>query len=217
MIFTAFLQVSMAQSPPNFTQDSLEQQMAFVSSIQEISTELQTKMQGRSWHEGCPVPLSDLVLLEMSYWNEKQEVQMGQMIVVKTQAENVQAIFQDLYAQKYPIQSMKLMWEFEGDDDASMKANNTSAFNCRKVKGSSKYSQHSYGHAIDLNPFWNPWIRGEIVDPPEAKAFANREIEHPGVIKAGDPVVLAFKKAGWKWGGYWSKSKDYQHFSATGY
>ena len=106
--------------------------------------------------------------------------------------------------------------EFDGSDDASMNANNTSGFNCRRIKNTTKWSNHSYGKAIDVNPLWNPWVRGEVVDPPAGKEFVDRNLGKPGIIKAGDFVVEAFAKEGWIWGGYWKNTKDYQHFSSNG-
>jgi len=190
--------------------------MTFSSNIESIPTDIRQKMTGVTWHEGCPIALDDLALLTLSYWGEDNTSQTGQLIVHSTQSEAITRVFEVLYTNHFPLTSMKLMWEFKGSDDASMKANNTSGFNCRRVKNTDKWSNHSYGKAIDVNPLWNPWIRGSIVDPPEGKAYVDRTITKAGVIKAGDVVVTAFATEGWKWGGYWSKTKDYQHFSANG-
>lgn len=188
----------------------------YTSSIQPIPQEIAQRMIGVTWHEGCPIALTDLSLLHMSYWTMDNTTAQGQMIIATAQAQTVVQIFETLYNNHFPLTSMKLMWEFGGDDDASMRANNTSGFNCRKVKNTSSWSKHSYGHAIDINPLWNPWVRGDVVDPPEGKEFVDRTMNHPGVIKDGDLVVQAFLSRGWFWGGHWSKYKDYQHFSATG-
>ena len=188
----------------------------FQSNIEPIPNEVRKKMIGVTWHEGCPVPLDDLSLLTMSYWGEDNQIHSGKMIIHKKHAEAVERIFNTLYTNRFPLTSMKLMWEFGGSDDASMKVNNTSGFNCRRIKNTTKWSNHSYGAAIDVNPLWNPWVRGSIVDPPEGKAYLDRTSDKPGIIKAGDIVVTAFAEEGWKWGGYWSKTKDYQHFSANG-
>lgn len=200
-------------NPPTPTEPST---MTFDSRIETIPTDLREKMTGVTWHEGCPVALDDLSLLTLSYWDENSTRQTGQLIVHSTQSQAITRVFEVLYTNHFPLTSMKLMWEFNGSDDASMKANNTSGFNCRRVKNTDKWSNHSYGKAIDVNPLWNPWIRGTIVDPPEGKPYVDRTITKAGVVKAGDIVVTAFAKEGWKWGGYWSKTKDYQHFSANG-
>lgn len=190
--------------------------MTFQSTIQTIPTDIRDKMIGVTWHEGCPIALDELSLLTMSYWGEDNQTHSGQLIIHQTEAKAMVRIFETLYTNQFPLTSMKLMWEFGGSDDASMKANNTSGFNCRRIKNTTKWSNHSYGKAIDVNPLWNPWVRGNIVDPPEGKDYLDRTSNKPGIIKAGDIVVTAFGKEGWKWGGYWKNTKDYQHFSANG-
>jgi hypothetical protein len=112
---------------------------------------------------------------------------------------------------------MELVDIYGGDDRRSMQANNTSAFNCRQVDGSpGVLSQHAYGAAVDVNPLVNPWVRGEVVDPPEGRPYADRTQRVTGGIYAGDEVIAAFASVGWSWGGNWTTSKDYQHFSANG-
>ena len=105
---------------------------------------------------------------------------------------------------------------YDGSDDASMAANNTSAFNCRAVTGGSSWSEHSYGTAIDVNPLVNPYVRGNTVLPPEGSRYADRTRDDPGMIHSGDSTVEAFSARGWIWGGTWSSPKDYQHFSTSG-
>ena len=188
----------------------------YSAEIGPISEELKSKMMGKSFHENCPVPIEDLSTIQLQYWDPNGEIYWGHITVASIQAENVAKIFGELYYAKFPITSMKLIHEFNGSDDASMRANNTSGFNCRPIKNTSRWSQHSYGQAIDVNPLWNPWVRGNAVDPPEGKEFADRSNLQPGIIRAGDATVQVFEKYGWKWGGYWQKTKDYQHFSATG-
>ena len=111
---------------------------------------------------------------------------------------------------------MQLVDDFGGDDAASMAANNTSAFNCRRVAGSSSWSQHSYGRAIDINPVQNPYVSGSTVSPPAGGAYLDRGHIRPGMIVADDAAVRSFAAVGWSWGGAWARTKDYQHFSLTG-
>jgi hypothetical protein len=130
-------------------------------------------------------------------------------------------VFGELYERRFPIRRMRLVDEYDGDDDRSMAANNTSAYNCRRVAGSDRWSEHAYGKAIDLNPVQNPYVRGGSVAPPEGVPFADvdrsQEATVPrGVVTDGGPVVRAFRRIGWEWGGYWNASKDYQHFSLSG-
>ena len=187
------------------------------SRIAELSSARTQEMTNVTWRTGCPVPMTDLQAVHFTHWQLNGSIRWGEVIVARKVAAGVQEIFAKLYAIGYPITSAKPMLHFDGKDDKSMAANNTSGFNCRLVKGSKRYSEHSTGEAIDLNPLWNPWVRGTRVDPPTAKEFANRELDHPGLIKPNDPIVSLFLEHGWKWGGYWRNTKDYQHFSTSGY
>src|SRR3954447_13807214 len=105
-----------------------------------------------------------------------------------------------LYAARWPITRMELIDVYEGDDP-SMAADNTSAFNCRPVAGTSRWSEHAFGRAIDLNPVENPYVAGSHVSPPAGQAFVDRAEARPGVVRAGDVVVRAFAAVGWGWGG----------------
>jgi hypothetical protein len=112
---------------------------------------------------------------------------------------------------------MRLVDYFSADDERSMAADNTSAFNCRLVPGTTVWSQHSYGRAVDVNPLENPEVKDDVIDPPAAAPWADRRISAPGMIHHGDTAWKAFALVGWKWGGDWRSLQDYQHFSANGY
>ena len=122
--------------------------------------------------------------------------------------------FRLLFDEKFPIEKMRLVDEYEADDDRSMADNNTSAFNCRAITGGSSWSAHSYGTAIDLNPVQNPYLRNSTVLPPAGAAFRDRTDVRPGMAVEGSAPVRAFDALDWGWGGRWSSPKDYQHFSA---
>jgi poly-gamma-glutamate synthesis protein (capsule biosynthesis protein) len=116
---------------------------------------------------------------------------------------------------------MRLVDDYRGDDDRSMAANNTSAYNCRRVAGSDSWSAHAYGAAIDINPVQNPYLDGTSISPPAGQRFAaldrSRRAHLPaGTIREPGVVVRAFAGIGWRWGGAWEASPDYQHFSASG-
>ena len=111
---------------------------------------------------------------------------------------------------------MVLVDRYGADDDRSMAADNTSAFNCRRVEQSTSWSQHAYGRAIDINPRENPYVLGGRVLPPAGRAFTDRSRRRKGMIPAGGVVVRAFASVGWAWGGSWTSPLDYQHFSANG-
>jgi hypothetical protein len=121
-----------------------------------------------------------------------------------------------LFNAHFPFRRIWLIDAYGSDDRRSMAANNTSAFNCRYVAGTTRWSEHAYGRAIDINPIQNPYVSGSYVSPAAGRAYADRSRRAPGMIHAGDVVVRAFASIGWKWGGYWRSSKDYQHFSSTG-
>jgi hypothetical protein len=128
-------------------------------------------------------------------------------------ARRVVTIFHTMYSVRFPIHTMQRVDRFRADDDASMAANNTSAFNCRPITGSTRgFSVHSYGKAIDVNTVQNPYVKGSTVLPPAGKAFTNRAPARPGMIRRGDPVWKAFTARGFTWGGDWKSLKDYQHF-----
>jgi len=170
-----------------------------------------------SWHPGCPVPIDDLRLLALDYLGFDGKVHQGEMVVNATVARDVIAVFRRLFDARFPIERMVMVDEYGGDDDRSMAANNTSAFNCRAVTGGTAWSEHSYGWAIDVNPVQNPYVtNGGMVLPPAGAAYVDRDADAPGMIHAGDDVVGAFASIGWWWGGNWSSFEDYQHFSATG-
>lgn len=172
---------------------------------------------GVSWRPGCPVPVEDLRRLDVAHWTDAGDVVDGAIVVHADHADDVATVFERLFEARFPIHMMQPITEFDGDDDASMAANNTSAFNCREIAGRpGVWSQHAYGGAIDINPLVNPWVRGSQVDPPDGAPFVDRDPSVAGLIVAGDVVTRAFADIGWGWGGDWTSTLDYQHFSHNG-
>jgi D-alanyl-D-alanine carboxypeptidase len=170
-----------------------------------------------SWRRGCPVGPVELRLLLLDYWGFDGRVHRGELIVHRDHVRRIVGVFGKLFTARYPIQRLRLVDAYWADDDRSMAANNTSGFNCRRVSGSSSWSEHAFGRAVDLNPLRNPYLtRGGRVSPPTGRPYANRARRAAGMIRGGDTVVRAFAAAGWRWGGDWSGSRDYQHFSSTG-
>ena len=159
-----------------------------------------------------------LRLLELTYHGFDGRSHHGRLIVNRRFDDEIVAVFKRLYRLGYPIRSMELIDRYGADDHRSMAADNTSAFNCRFVAGTQRWSMHAYGLAVDLNPVENPYVSGSHVSPPAGGPYADRSRNAPGMIHAGDAVVQAFKrKAGWEWLGDGSGSyRDYQHFSADG-
>jgi D-alanyl-D-alanine carboxypeptidase len=178
-----------------------------------VSPEYALKMKGVSWHVGCPVPVAELRMLTLSYWDFEGREQTGKLVVNAAVADEVAEIFKELHARKFPIERMQPVEEYGGDDDRSMAANNTSAFNCRDKTGQpGQFSNHSWGRAIDLNPLTNPYVKGEKVLPEAGRDYLDRAKDYKGGIRSGGFVVELFKQRGWTWGGDWKDRQDYQHF-----
>ncbi len=171
---------------------------------------------GPSWQEGCPVNPEELSLLTVTHLGFDGMAQEGNLVIATAWAEQVVAVFASLFEARFPIERMEPVSAFSADDGASMAANNTSGFNCRKVAGTERWSEHAHGGAIDINPLINPYVRGSQVEPSGGIAYLDRDPSVTGLIVDGDVVVEAFAAIGWGWGGHWSPVKDYQHFSASG-
>ena len=191
---------------------------AFESSIHTIDATLKAQMvKSGSWKPSDPVPLSKLRLIEVSFWGFDGKAHTGKLVVNSAWAAKLCTVFHTLYDARFRIHHMGLIDLYGGDDEKSMAADNTSAYNGRYVSGrAGVWSMHAYGLAIDINTVENPWIDGSDVSPAGGQAFEDRTLKAPGMIHSNDVVVKAFKAIGWKWGGYWSGGKDYQHFSSNG-
>jgi hypothetical protein len=169
-----------------------------------------------TYADGCPVPVSDLRLLTITHHGLDGSPRIGEMVVHADQVDAVGRIFGRLYDAGFPIERMRLVDAYGGSTDASLADNNTSGFHCRPVTGGTRWSEHAYGWAIDVNPVQNPYVRGDVVLPESGRAFLDRGVSVPGLIVDGDIVVAAFASEGWTWGGTWTTLRDYQHFSLTG-
>ncbi|MET0930352.1 MAG: CapA family protein [Aeromicrobium sp.] len=166
----------------------------------------------------CPVPLADLRHVTVTHVGFDGSARRGELVVHADVAADVVEVFAALYAERFPIQRMLLIDEYTGDDDRSMAANNTSAYNCRRVAGSTSWSDHAYGRAIDINPVQNPYVVGDDVRPPAAAELVDVDRSTtaaavPGVIRDGDVVRREFERIGWEWGGLFT-DPDFQHFSS---
>jgi D-alanyl-D-alanine carboxypeptidase len=175
-------------------------------------------MVGVSWHRGCPVALRELRVLTLTHWGFDGRVHRGRLVVNRDAARPLLEAMRTLFRLRFPIRRMHLVDAYGASDHRSMAADNTSAFNCRFVAGTHRWSEHAYGRAIDLNPVENPYADGQgYVSPPAGAPYADRAQRVRGMVHGGGPVVGAFAAVGWGWGGYWDWPKDYQHFSAGGH
>ncbi|GAA1991698.1 M15 family metallopeptidase [Amycolatopsis minnesotensis] len=169
-----------------------------------------------TWQAACPVAAEDLAYLTMSFWGFDGKPHTGEMIVNASVADAVTKVFGQLYANRFPFEEMRVTSAPELDAAPTGDGNDTSAFVCRPTRGQKNWSAHASGLAIDLNPFCNPYVKGEIVVPELASAYKNRAAARPGMVLPGDATVRAFTAIGWTWGGSWNSPKDIMHFSATG-
>jgi D-alanyl-D-alanine carboxypeptidase-like protein len=169
-----------------------------------------------SYRAGCPVGPAELRTVRLTYWGFDGRRHAGRLVVHRRVTSDVVRVFRRLYETRFPIRRVVPVSRYRGSDDASMAADNTSAFNCRFVSGTSRWSTHAYGLAIDVNPVENPYVFSGTARPPAGRRYLARAPYRPGMAVEGGVLVRAFESVGWKWGGRWRGSPDYQHFSTTG-
>ena len=170
-----------------------------------------------TWTEACPVGVDELRYVTVRHFGFDGRVHVGELIVHADVAEDVVAVFDALHAARFPLEEVRVIRTDELSAPPTGDGNVTSAFVCRPTVGGTRWSEHAYGRAIDLNPFHNPYVRGDLVIPELAGAYVDRTDVRPGMIVAGDAVTEAFASVGWGWGGDWSGSAtDPMHFSVSG-
>ena len=177
-----------------------------------IPASVEARMRGVSYPDNAEIKLSDLRYLRLSYVDFDGKEQIGELVCNKAIADDLVAIFRELYEARYPIRSIRLIDDFGGDDEASMAADNTSCFNYRMKTGMRELSKHALGLAVDINPFENPYVRSSRVRPAGAAAFADRTKDFPHKIDKEDLCYKLFRARGFSWGGTWRSVQDYQHF-----
>jgi poly-gamma-glutamate synthesis protein (capsule biosynthesis protein) len=187
-----------------FTAPATLSSTIFQSATAPLTIAQQSVMQQYSYRTSCPVSLADLRAVNVSYIDFNGNTQQGTLVVNASVAPQVVDAFQSLFNQKFPIHSIQPIDEYEGMDDMSVASDNTSAFNCRPVAGTTTFSQHAYGLAIDINPKENP----------SGSTATKLNTSIKGTITSA--VVSVMKTAGFQWGGNWTSKKDYQHFSTNG-
>jgi hypothetical protein len=183
--------------------------------IFELSAPVRAHMTGRSHraeHPRCP-SFDALRLLSLRHHGFDGAVHEGELVVHRDVVEEVARIFERLFACGFPIASLRRVDHFDADDEASMAANNSSAFNFRCIQGSERLSHHALGLAIDLNPVQNPWLRAARVEPDAGRDYLDRSAVRLGMIVRPGPVVAAFEAEGWHWGADFAAEPDHHHFS----
>ena len=184
--------------------------------ISDISDELFAKMQGKSYKENCTIPRSDLRYLHLLHKTLDGGTREGELVCNKKIAEKLLSIFKELYRAGYPIEKIRLIDEYDADDEKSMSDNNSSCFNFRFISHTTVVSKHGAGLAVDINPRYNPYyktVKGKPnVEPFNGAAYLDRSKNFPYKIDHNDLMYKLFTEAGFEWGGDWKSAKDYQHF-----
>ena len=188
---------------------------AFHSSVGPVTDQIRRRM-GKTWSPACPAGLDELSYLRVSFRGFDGLAHTGELVVAASEAAGVVSVFRALFVADFPIEEMRLPTTADVDAHPTGDGNNTSGLVCRPTTGGSSWSAHAYGLAIDLNPFANPYQKGDVVLPELASAYLDRSWRRPGMVDADSVAVREFARIGWSWGGDWSNLLDYQHFSATG-
>lgn len=168
-----------------------------------------------TWTESCPIARDDLAWVQLTFWGFDDARHTGELLLDRRVADDVVQVFAELYEAEFPIEEMRITTSAELDLPPTGDGNNTGAFVCRATTGGTSFSQHAYGRAVDINPFQNPYVKGERVLPELASAYLDRSEVRPGMILPDGVVVQAFRDIGWGWGGTWRSLKDLHHFSAN--
>ena len=185
----------------------------FEATIEPVPVEVLARS---SWTPECPVTLDDLVYLTMSHYGFDGRFHTGEMMVNATVADSVVEVFRKLHEARFPIEQMRVITIEEIDAHPTGDWNDTTSFVCRPAVGSNSWSQHAFGTGIDINPFHNPYLKGDLVLPELASTYLDRDDVRVGMIVGGDVATEAFSDIGWGWGGNWSSLKDWMHFSLSG-
>lgn len=184
--------------------------------ISKIDDKIFSRIKGISYKENCTLPLEDLRYLKVLHKNLNGETLSGEIICNVYIAAALLDIFQKLYEKNYPIEKIRLVDEYNADDNLSMSDNNSSCFNFRFVARKKIFSKHAAGLAVDINPLYNPYITTvdgkRNVEPANAENYVDREKNFPYKIDENDFCYKIFTEHGFEWGGSWTHCKDYQHF-----
>ncbi len=182
-----------------------------------ITEDILKRIEGKSYPEGATISIDDLRWLHVMHYGFDGEVHEGELIVNHEVAHDVLEIFKELFEIKYPIEKIRLIDEYNAEDEASMEDNNSSAFCYRTIAESDILSNHAKGLAIDINPLYNPYVYERkdgslFLQPENAGDYVDRDADNPYYIKKDDACYQIFINHGFTWGGDWKSKKDYQHF-----
>jgi hypothetical protein len=196
----------------------------FVASVQPLPAPMRSQLMKDAWNKGCPVQLSNLRLLSFSQVGFDGETRIGQLVVNEDVARPLVGVFRKLHALRFPIRHVRFsdlygprkLWPKDGDVSGSFWCRQAVPSPCTGGSGTGSWSNHAYGHAIDLNPVENPYVGCGMSRDPEGRKYLDRSRLRPGMVTPA--VVRAFASIGWGWGGAWTgDTKDYMHFSVNGH
>ena len=185
--------------------------------VSEVDGKIFARIDGKSYKKNCPLPLSELRYLHVLHKDLSGKTLEGELICNVRIAESLTDIFKKLFTENYPIEKIRLIDEYDADDELSMRDNNSSCFNFRYVSYTNRISLHGYGMAVDINPLYNPYIKTvdgkKIIAPDNSADFEDRTKIFPYKITEDDLCCRLFAEHGFIWGGNcWDDEKDYQHF-----
>ena len=175
------------------------------------------RMRGKSYPDHCSVSRNELRYVKALHYDAEGQIHIGEMVCNQAIAADLVSIFRELFRNRYPIERMVLIDNYDADDERSMRNNNSSCFCYRVVAGSKKLSKHARGMAVDINTLYNPYVKvrangTRFVQPSNAGKYCDRTKTYPYTIRRGDLCQRLFAQHGFRWGGDWKSSKDYQHF-----
>ncbi len=186
---------------------------AFAATVADVPPEVAARS---TWQPACPVELAELRYLTVAFHGFDERLHTGELLVHADVADDVVEVFRRLHDARFPLEEVRVIAPHELDLAPTGDGNTTTSFVCRPVRQGSSWSEHAYGRALDVNPFHNPYRRGEVVLPELASAYLDRADERPGMVVRGGPVTEAFAAIGWSWGGDWESVTDSMHFSRNG-
>jgi len=186
---------------------------AFAASVSEVPPEVAARS---TWQPACPVTLDELRYLTVAFYGFDDRAHTGELLVHADVADDVVEVFRRLFEARFPLEEVRIIRADELDLAPTGDGNTTTSFVCRPVRQGSSWSEHAYGRALDVNPFHNPYERGDVVLPELASAYLDRDRQRPGMVLPGGPATEAFAAIGWSWGGDWDSVTDSMHFSRDG-
>ena len=212
LVFVAALLCALVSTPA-----AVAAPHGFTFSSQRLDHALRARIVGSSWHRGCPVSPRRLRYVRVAHWGWHGRRRVGELVVNADAVHALRRAFARLYGAGFPIRRMRLVDDYGASDYASIEADNTSAFNCRRATGQTRWSEHAYGRAIDVNPIENPYVYANgTTSHPASRPYLDRSRRRPGMAVRGGVLVRAFADVRWGWGGTWTPPKDFQHFSTSG-